>query len=294
MTKSAIYEPKVPRTERKLSIRGVNYCVHEWGSDDAPLFVYLHGWGDTGSTFQFVVDALSAGWRVVAPDWRGFGRSPCRCTSYWFPDYLADLHALLEGISPDAPLRLVGHSMGANVAALYAGTFPERVQALVDIEGFGLVDSRPADAPSRYRAWIEASNSPLSFSEYDDIASLAQRIARRHPAMAADAAAFVAREWAVQEADGKVRLRADPLHKLPNPVLYRRAEAEACWRAVAADTLLVIGGNSRFAQDFPVTTDGRMFARNQTVVIDGAGHMLHFEVPGPLAAAIEEFLLQPL
>ena len=294
MTKSAIYEPKVPRAERTLSIRGVTYCVHEWGSDDAPLLVYLHGWGDTGSTFQFVVDALSADWRVVAPDWRGFGRSPCCCTSYWFPDYLADLHALLEGISPDAPLRLVGHSMGANVAALYAGTFPERVQALVDIEGFGLVDSSPADAPSRYRAWIEASNSPLSFSEYDDIASLAQRIARRNPAMAADAAAFVAREWAIQEADGKVRLRADPLHKLPNPVLYRRAEAEACWRAVTADTLLVIGGNSRFAQDFPVTTDGRMFARNQTVVIDGAGHMLHFEVPGPLAAAIEEFLLPPL
>jgi len=294
MTKSAIYEPRVPRAERKLSIRGVNYCVHEWGSDDAPLLVYLHGWGDTGSTFQFVVDALSADWRVVAPDWRGFGRSPCCCTSYWFPDYLADLHALLEGISPDAPLRLVGHSMGANVAALYAGTFPERVQALVDIEGFGLVDSSPADAPSRYRAWIEASNSPLSFSEYDDIASLAQRIARRNPAMAADEAAFVAREWAIQEADGKVRLRADPLHKLPNPVLYRRAEAEACWRAVTADTLLVIGGNSRFAQDFQVTTDGRMFARNQTVVIDGAGHMLHFEVPGPLAAAIEEFLLPPL
>ena len=45
MNQTAIYQPKVRRAERKLSIRGVNYCLHEWGSADAPLFVYLHGWG---------------------------------------------------------------------------------------------------------------------------------------------------------------------------------------------------------------------------------------------------------
>lgn len=294
MTETAIYTPKLPRSDRTLSIRGVKYCVHEWGSAGAPLFVYLHGWGDTGSTFQFVVDALTAGWRVIAPDWRGFGRSSCRCSSYWFPDYLADLHALLEQVSPREPLRLVGHSMGANVAALFAGTFPERVRAFINVEGFGLPDSEPADAPSRYRAWIEAAQGPLSFSEYDSFSVLADRIGKRHPAMAAAEAMFVAREWATQDADGKVRLRADPLHKLPNPVLYRRAEAEACWQAATAETQLVIGGNSRFARAFPVTADAPMFSGAKSVVIEDAGHMLHFEAPAALAAAIEEFLLPTL
>ncbi|MGI9236670.1 MAG: alpha/beta fold hydrolase [Woeseiaceae bacterium] len=294
MAEMDIYVPAVPRSERKLRVRGADYCVHEWGSSDSPLFVYLHGWGDTGSTFQFVVDALARQWRVIAPDWRGFGRSTCRCSSYWFPDYLADLHVLLEQVSPGEPLRLVGHSMGANVAALYAGTFPERVKAFVNIEGFGLIDSSPAGAPSRYRAWIEAANEALSFSEYDDLSVLAERIGKRHPCMSGGQAAYVAKEWSTVDANGKVRLRADPLHKLPNPVLYRRAEAEACWRAATATTLLVIGGESRFATDLHDASGADLFPGDETAVIDEAGHMLHFEVPGPLARTIENFLQNTL
>ena len=60
---------------------------------------------------------------MLAPDWRGFGRSAAPgVDSYWFPDYVADLDALLDRISPDAPVDLVGHSMGGNVVMSYAGT----------------------------------------------------------------------------------------------------------------------------------------------------------------------------
>ncbi|MGI9233692.1 MAG: alpha/beta fold hydrolase [Woeseiaceae bacterium] len=294
MAETETYVPRVPRSEHKLEIRGADYCVYEWGRADSPLFVYLHGWGDTGSTFQFVVDALAAQWRVLAPDWRGFGRSACRCSSYWFPDYLADLHALLERVSPDEPVRLVGHSMGANVAALYAGTFPERVKAFVNIEGFGLKDTDHADAPARYRAWIEAANETLSFSEYEDLSVLVERIRKRHSGISRAAAALVAKEWSTVNADGTVRLRADPLHKLPNPVLYRRAEAEACWRAVTATTLLVIGGQSRFATELLDTSGADLFPGVETAKIDEAGHMMHVEAPGPLARTIENFLQKTL
>jgi pimeloyl-ACP methyl ester carboxylesterase len=294
MKESAAYQPESLREEHMLSVRGVDYCLYEWGNANSPLLVYLHGWGDTGATFQFVVDALRAEWRVIAPDWRGFGRSPCDCTSYWFPDYLADLHALLEAISPRAPVRLVGHSMGANVGALYAGTFPERVKAFVNIEGFGLPDSRPTDAPSRYRAWIEAADQPLTFSDYDDFGVLAARIKKRHPGMGIAEALFVAKEWGAQEAGGKVRLRADPLHKMPNPVLYRRAESEACWQAATAPMLLVTGGQSSFAGKLPLAGGAPGIVSASTVNIEDAGHMPHFETPVALAAAIENFLLPTL
>ena len=293
MPDSVDYVPKLVRAERVLSIRGANYRVHEWGPPEAPLFIYLHGWGDTGSAFQFVIDALQGEWRVVAPDWRGFGRTSCDCTSYWFPDYMADLHKLLAACSPTEPARLVGHSMGGNVASLYAGSFPERVSAFVNIEGFGLVDSNPADAPSRYRAWIEGAETAPGFSAYPDFEALAQRLRRRHPAMTAAAAAFVAREWASEGADGMVRLRADPLHKLPNPVLYRRAEALACAAEVSAATRLIMGANSGIAREAGPAA-ALMYAHSDSVVIEGAGHMLHFEAPAALARAIEEFLLPTL
>lgn len=293
MPSNSIYEPKVRRAEREFDIRGANYCVYEWGEPEAPLFIYLHGWADTGSTFQFVVDAFRERWRVVAPDWRGFGRSSCKCTSYWFPDYLADLNALLEIYSPDDPVRLVGHSMGGNVGSLYSGTMPERVRAFVNIEGFGLPDSDPADAPGRYRAWIKAGNAAPRFSDYANLEALAYRIGKRHPAMSDAEALFVAGEWASQGTDGVARLRADPRHKLPSPILYRRAEALACAQAVTADVLFVTGSSSEFAESYGHVPES-LFPDSKSVAIDGAGHMPHFEAPRALARVLEEFLLPTL
>lgn len=288
MADNSIYELIRKGTRRSLDIRRVRYSVTEWGDPDAPTFFYLHGWGDAGTTFQFVVDALQNDWHVVAPDWRGFGRSVVECSSYWFPDYLADLHALLEVYSPAEPVRLVGHSMGANIGGLYAGTMPERVRAFVNVEGFGLTDSEPDAAPRRYRQWLEQSQDLPTFTRYADRHAFAAKILQRNPQMSAAQADFVAGVWGVAQADGQFELRADVRHKLPNPVLYRRAEAEACWRAITADVLLVSGGASQFALNAG-QQESSVWPDAETVEIAGAGHMLHFETPHELAAVIEAF-----
>lgn len=286
MAEADVYEAAVIRQARSLTIRGVEYCVNEWGDTRSPLLVYLHGWADTGSTFQFVVDALAKEWFVVAPDWRGFGRTSAHAEGYWFPDYLADLHELLNYYSPDQAVQLVGHSMGANIAALYAGVVSERVRTLVNIEGFGLSDSDPNEAPQRYRDWIEAGRTRPKFSEYANFRALAHRIAKRSPGIDAAKAEFVAREWAYEGDDHVIRLRADPAHKLPNAVLYRRAEAAACWRKITAGMVLISGEKSPFAARFD-TAALLPFAKGRSVEIPDAGHMIHFEAPTELARVIE-------
>ncbi len=293
MIESNVYQSTATRRTHTLTVRGVEYWVNEWGDADAPPFFYLHGWADTGSTFQFVVDALSSRWRVIAPDWRGFGRSAHSGESYWFPDYLADLDELLAFYSPDSPVRLVGHSMGGNIGSLYAGTMPERVSHFVNIEGFGLPDSKPGDTPQRFRNWIESGRAATVFSRYRDIDTLARKIRSRSPRMTAAQANFVAREWTMEASDGEVCLRADPRHKLPNPVLYRRAEAEACWRCISAPTLLIYGEQSSFAG----SSDSRAslpYPDSRLSGIAGAGHMIHFEAPAVLAGQIEDFFMKPL
>ena len=166
----------------------------------------LHGWADTGSCFQFLVDEMQAERHLVAPDWRGFGESRQRAEAYWFPDYLADLHALLEIYSPQRPAAILGHSMGGNVAALYAGVMPERVSAFVNIEGFGLPDSDSQRAPAHFRRWILRSAEGAAFSTYGSYAELAQRIRKRSPAISEERALYVAREGAQCDADGLIRL----------------------------------------------------------------------------------------
>ena len=66
----------------------------------------------------------------------------------------------------------------------------------------------------------------------------------------------------------------------------RRAEAEACWRGVTAEVLLVAGRNSDFRPP-----DDLPFPRSRVAWIEDSGHMLHFEQPGALAALIEDFLV---
>ena len=106
MTSDSTYAPVRKPVTRRLPIRGADYAVTEWGDRKAPLLVYLHGFGDCGATFQFVVDALAEDWFVVAPDWRGFGATEVAAAAFWFPDYLADLVADAgsdQCVSEDAP-----------------------------------------------------------------------------------------------------------------------------------------------------------------------------------------------
>ena len=288
MSNSQIYKPKRLRRTVQIPIRGIDYEVSEWGQRDSPLLVYLHGFADCGSTFQFVVDEFRHDWFVVAPDWRGFGRTDVVAEAFWFPDYLADLDRLLSHYSPDTPVRLIGHSMGGNVAGLYAGALPERVAALINIEGFGLADTQPEDAPGRYREWIERGRTLPAASVRDDFSVLVTAIRHNSPRMDWPQAEFVARQWAEELPDGRVRLRVNPAHKLPNPVLYRRAEVEACWRNVTAEVLLVAGRDSNFP-----APEKLPFPRREIVWIKESGHMLHFEQAGMLACKIEEFFMKP-
>ncbi len=294
MEQTKTYAAKLSCRSAFHEIRGVRYHINEWGDDSNPLIVMLHGWGDCGTSFQFLVDELQQKWFVVAPDWRGFGRSRCRAGSYWFPDYIADLDELLLKYQPNDAVRLLGHSMGANVIGLYAGTMPERVAAFVNVEGFGLVDSEPDSAPGTYRRWIEQSRATPAYKTYANFEQLAQRILQRSPSMSHEKAMFVAQKWAATNDNGSVELRADPAHKLPNAVQYRRAEAIACWSRIVAPVLQVVGENTDFTAAAKAWIDpGESTYRHHstaTATIPNAGHMVHFEQPARLAAAVEAFL----
>jgi pimeloyl-ACP methyl ester carboxylesterase len=268
-----------------------------WGPEPSdsvsPLFL-LHGWLDTGETFQFMVDAFRRNWPVVALDWRGFGRSEWPQQGYWFPDYLGDLDAMLDQLSPAAPARIVGHSMGGNIACSYAGIRPDRVRCVVNLEGFGLARTSPAQAPARMRKWLDQLKMQAELKEYASFEELAGIIRYRYPRFSAAQAEFVAASWGKLHAGGRVRLAGDPRHTLVNPILYKREDTEACWRELRAPLLMLVGELSDFLAKLGVdgTTEAfrTLFPHMQIAVVAGAGHMLHIEKPDLVAPLVESFL----
>jgi pimeloyl-ACP methyl ester carboxylesterase len=302
--------PYAPRRAAKsitLDVRGLRYGVQTWGdaaqvAPERPLLLMMHGWMDLGASFQFVVDALAAreGAQrfIAAPDWRGFGHSQCgNADSYWFPDYLGDLDAIADALSPDGPFDLLGHSMGGNVVMSYAAVRPQRVRRLINLEGFGLPATQPAHAIKRLAQWLDELKRAPTLAPYADAAAVAARLMKNNPRLAADKAAWLATQWGEPMPDGRWRLRADPAHKRVNPILYRVDETLAQWREIAAPLLWVEGAQTDLRvwwQDrYPrAEFDARLaVVRNVTrLVLEDCGHMLHHDQPERLAAALLQFV----
>jgi pimeloyl-ACP methyl ester carboxylesterase len=276
-------------------VRGLRYHVRTWGEPAAPRLFMLHGWMDVSASFQFLVDALEQDWYVIAPDWRGYGLSEWTPQGYWVPDYLGDLEALLSQYSPAAPARLIGHSLGGNIACLYAGIRPQRVTHVVSLDAIGLPRADASEAPARYQNWLDQLADPPQFAPYANFDAVAARLKKSNPRLDDAKAQFLARHWAEETADGRARLRSDPAHKIVYPVLYRLEESMACWRAVSARVLLVEAEDStirKWIGEHPdeFTARKSAFANLREHTLRDAGHMLHHDQPEQLAAVIEAFL----
>ncbi|MDO5290805.1 MAG: alpha/beta hydrolase [Pseudomonadota bacterium] len=306
------YTPARPARSQFLPVRLHRYHVHGWGHDDGtqPPLVLLHGWMDVGASYQFMVDALSPaflqGRLVIAPDWRGFGQSTGpACDHYSFADYLGDLEWLLDHYAGQRPVDLVGHSMGGNVAMLYAGARPAHIRRLINLEGFGLPATRPAQAPRRHAKWLDELKAlhqgASALKTYDSAEGVAQRLMKTNPRLSADKAAWLARQWAEPRSgtDGTVRwhIRGDAAHRVVNPQLFRVDEVMASYAAITAPVLMVLAQDDSLSQWW----DGR-FTREEfqqrlqavpqvrSHTLPDCGHMLHHDQPQALAALIEGFL----
>jgi len=278
--------------------------VLTWGDPQSPRVVLLHGWMDVAASFQFLVDAFKRDWYVIAPDLRGFGRSAWQPLGYWFYDYLADLEALLTRFVPDEPVRLVGHSLGGNIAMGYAGVRPARVARVVSLEGFGIPAEAADDATRKVAKWLDAVAKPPCFRPYADLAAVADRLQKKNPRLGRDKADFLAQHWARTLPDGRAELNSDPRHKLPFPHVYRIEEVVTVWRNISAPVLWVAATESeipRWLERHPegdAGSDGLAGVRRRLahvrdgrlVMIEDAGHMLHHDQPATVAAQIEPFL----
>ncbi len=299
-----MYQVKRTPHSEFVPIRNLQYHVQVWGepSPDKTPLVMVHGWMDVAASYQFVVDALSHDHYVIAPDWRGYGRTPSgNVDNFWFPDYMADLDFLLDHYSPDRPVNLVGHSLGGNVVMLYAGVRPERIRRLVNLEGFGLPATTPDMAPARYVKWMDElkklHRGELDLKAYDAVSGVARRLMKTNPRLSTDKANWLAEHWAEENADGKWTIMGQPAHKVISAHLYQADEVLALYRRLnmpvlaveASDNSLDLWWKGKFTLE-------QYHERIKNVpnveigFIPDAGHMMHHDQPELLAAMIERFI----
>ena len=300
-----MYQALKPSRSSTLPLRHLDYHVRHWGPEqsDLPTLVLVHGWMDVSASYQFTVDALQQERRIIAPDWRGFGlTSSAQADHYFFADYLADLDLLLDHYAPGEAIDLVGHSMGGNVAMMYAGVRPERVRKLVNLEGFGLPATRPAQAPERYAKWMDEIKAlhrgEMDLKGYDSADGVARRLMKTNPRLPQNKADWLAQHWAAPDAQGRWQILGDVAHKVVSAHLYQVEEALAIYRRISAPVLSVTASDDSLGQwwkgQFTLAQyleRLRAVPNLQSAVVQDAAHMLHHDQPEELARLIENFLI---
>ena len=117
-------------TGRRISLDGIGLNVIDVGQ--GPAVLLLHGFPDRALLWRHQITTLAAaGYRVVAPDLRGFGDSdrPADVESYRYELVIGDVLGLLDVLGLDR-VAVAGHDLGARVGWTLAGAAPERVSKL--------------------------------------------------------------------------------------------------------------------------------------------------------------------
>ena len=239
------------------------------GSDGAPL-VLLHGLGVSGAVWQGIGRLLGTFARLVAPDLRGHGDSDKPSAGYLPRDYVGDIVALAAHEAA-RPRAILGHSLGAVVAALLAAERPELMSKLI------LVDP-PFDAerPREHIATVERLR-------HAEPGALEAELMRREPGMGELYAKALASLYRTA-VDGTFLavMRSEP--GFPAGV--------AALSNIKIDTLVIAADPSLDAALGAESAErvAGLLPQGRLVTIPGARHAVHASKPREFARVVREFL----
>lgn len=273
------------RTHR-IAANGLSHFVRDSGVETAPPAILLHGFPDSSAVWERVTPRLvDAGFRVLAPDLRGFGETDMAplVADYEIENGAApDVLAILDALAiPKA--HLVGHDFGAPVAWALAATAPSRFDTLAALS---------VGHPKAYlSAGLEQKFRSL-YIVFNQIRGVSEAVVR-----ARDFAALRSRLSPQIDADALVRLLARP-GRLTAGLNWYRANASlkrllggdavgAAAGPIAIPTLGVWSAREPYLVEAQMTGSARYVSASWTYArIEEAGHWIPCDAPEPLAALL--------
>ncbi|MEC4805692.1 MAG: hybrid fatty acyl-AMP ligase/type I polyketide synthase [Jaaginema sp. PMC 1079.18] len=286
---SPSHSREIQKAEEFVDAGGQKLCLCTWGKPQQPLILLIHGILEQGAAWGQTAQYLAAaGYRVVAPDLRGHGRSDHALGgSYRLLDFLGDLDALVPQLS-DEPLTLVGHSLGAAIAALWAGARGDRVESLVLVEPVLPVESK-AHATEQLKIHLDGRQSRSPHPIFPNLEVVAKRLQAVTPSMSATVAYELAQRH-TEPFEGGWRWRWDVrlsnrsslgLGGLP----FSRAQYLELLEGIECPITLVYGDRSTFNRPEDLQAQQQAMSQARRIELAG-GHNLHIDAPDAIAEII--------
>ena len=255
----------------------------DWGNAEAPPLILLHGGRDHSRSWDWVAQELRKDWHVIAPDLRGHGDSDWSSDGdYGLLPNLYDFAQLIHQLKL-APVTVVAHSYGGNIALRYAGVYPDNVRKLVAIEGLGpspkmLAErlKRPVDA--RLRDWIDARRGVAARAprRYATLEEAFERMKTENHHLSEEQARHLTIHGVSQNEDGSYSWKFDNYMRVFPPLDMPNEEVESLWAAITCPTLLIYGADS-WASNPEQDGRARNFRNARVVLFKNAGHWVHHD-----------------
>jgi pimeloyl-ACP methyl ester carboxylesterase len=269
----------------------------DWGIPAAaPPLLLLHGGRDHCRSWDWVAEILRSDYHVIAPDLRGHGESAWSASGhYTMASYVYDLAQLIHQQSL-APVNIIAHSLGGNIALRYAGIYPENVRRVVAIEGLGPSPRSPTDAArepiaERMRAWIAQQRGAAGrqLRRYIRLEDAFRRMQEANPHLNAEQARHLTQHGVNQNEDGTYSWKFDQYVNVWPPYDMTREEIAELWGRITCPTLLVYGAESWASNP---AEDGRLeyFRNARVLAVQGAGHWVHHDRLELFLSEVKTFL----
>jgi pimeloyl-ACP methyl ester carboxylesterase len=281
--------------EREFELPGLVLAAKEWGASGQRPVMALHGWLDNAGSFDLLAPLLD-GCHVVAVDSAGHGasasRSPDSAYNIW--QDVGDVAEIADQLGWTR-FNLLGHSRGASIAALFAGTFPARAERVVLIEGgipvLGTVEESPDNlAKAITETKLLRDKSGRVFLDRD--AAIRER-ANGFSKVSVAAAEVLARR-SLLEVPGGLQWHADQRLKATSEVRFTAEQVKAFLERISAPVLALLATDSPFSHR-PAFLDVLGAIRDLRIERLPGGHHLHLEGGEErIAAAMRHFFEMPL
>ena len=277
--------------EREFELPGLNLAAQEWGEAGQLPVIAAHGWLDNAGSFDLLAPLLS-GCHLLAFDAAGHGHSSSRSpdSAYNIWQEVGDLVEIADFMSWER-FSVIGHSRGAAVATLVAGTFPDRVERIVLIEGGAPLLGEADQAPENLaKALLDRRQSSRRSGRVfvDRALALAER-ANGFSKVELRTAEILARR-SLRQVEGGFQWHADQRLKADSEFKLTADHMRAFVARITAPALMFIAEKSPF-HGLPAHEEMRtLFADFEQILLPGAHHF-HLEgAETEIAARTREFL----
>lgn len=272
--------PLIPEQDIEIEARGMCFKAKVWGNPEDPKVLALHGWLDNAASFDFLLPKLD-GFNVVCVDLAGHGLTGHRpgAGPYNIWQDVPDVFAIADALGW-SEFSLLGHSRGSIIATLAAGTFPERIEQLVLIEGLWpqpVDELKAADQLARSISSVNLRTAklPPAYDSMDD--AVTARLMGRFPVSVEAARALVER-GIVHTPRGYI-WRADPRLLTSSEVKLTELQLASFLNRITAKTTLLLAEEGMAWQQPKFRKAIKLWPKIHYHVLSG-NHHLHMS-PSP-------------